>query len=207
MKHKHYIDSHKGITGLVVLGLIAVYDEWSNTLAWIYLATHGTYGVLWILKSRFFPDKSWEREVSVATGLATWFGLSLYFVTPWLIVSGNANDVEPWFVGLCIAIYALGVFFHFASDMQKHISMQLRPGVLITEGLWGIVRNPNYFGEFCIYLGFSLLALHWAPLVVLALFVAAVWVPNMRRKDKSLSRYPEFAAYAARTKLFIPYVW
>jgi hypothetical protein len=32
-------------------------------------------------------------------------------------------------------------------------------------------------------------------------------VPNMRRKDRSLSRYPEFAPYAARTKLLIPYVW
>jgi hypothetical protein len=37
--------------------------------------------------------------------------------------------------------------------------------------------------------------------------MAIVWIPNMRRKDKSLSRYPEFGAYAARTKLFIPYVW
>jgi protein-S-isoprenylcysteine O-methyltransferase Ste14 len=99
------------------------------------------------------------------------------------------------------------VFLHFVSDMQKHLSLELRPGTLITEGLWGIVRNPNYLGELLIYLGFGLLALHWAPLLVIVLFVAAVWVPNMKRKDRSLSRYPEFAAYEARTKLWIPYVW
>jgi hypothetical protein len=29
-------------------------------------------------------------------------------------------------------------------------------------------------------------------------------LPNMRRKDRSLARYPTFAAYRARTKLFIP---
>lgn len=168
---------------------------------------HGTYGVLWLLKSRLFPDSSWEREVSLATGLGTWVLLSLYLLPAWLIVSGNAGDPEPWFIGLCVALYAVGVFLHFVSDMQKHLSLKWRPGTLITEGLWGIVRNPNYLGELCIYLGFSMLAFHWAPLAVIAFVVAAVWYPNMRRKDASLSRYPDFADYRARTKLWIPYVW
>ena len=207
MKHKFYIDTHKGVTGLFVFALIAAYGDWDNTLAWIYLALHGTYGLLWIAKSHYFGDRQWERQVSLAYGLYTWFGLSLYWIAPWLIVSGNANDVEPWFVGLCIAMYSAGVFLHFVSDMQKHMSLELRPGTLITEGLWGLCRNPNYLGELLIYLGFSLLALHWAPLLAIVFFLATVWIPNMRRKDKSLSRYPEFAPYAARTKMFIPYVW
>ena len=207
MKHKFYIDTHKGLTGPAILALIAAYGEWENALAWIYLGMHGTYGALWVTKSRLFPDPSWEREVSFVYGLATWFGLTLYLIPAWLIVSGNGGDPEPWFVGFCVALYSLGVFLHFVSDMQKHLSLQLRPGVLITEGLWGIVRNPNYLGELCIYLGFSLLAFHWAPIAVIALMLAAVWIPNMRRKDRSLSRYPEFAAYRERTKLLIPYVW
>jgi protein-S-isoprenylcysteine O-methyltransferase Ste14 len=168
---------------------------------------HGTYGMLWVMKSRLFPDRQWEQPASLAYGLYIWFGLTLYWITPWLIVSGNANEVEPWFVGLCVVIFTLGVFLHFVSDMQKHMSLELRPGTLITEGLWGIVRNPNYLGELLIYLGFGLLALHWAPLLVIAIAVVLVWLPNMRRKDRSLSRYPEFAAYKARTKMWIPYVW
>jgi protein-S-isoprenylcysteine O-methyltransferase Ste14 len=88
--------------------------------------------------------------------------------------------------------------------MQKHVSLRLRPGVLITEGLWGISRNPNYLGELCIYLSFALLALHWAPVLFLGLVIAGVWIPNMRRKDASLSRYPEFTEYKRRTKLLIP---
>jgi steroid 5-alpha reductase family enzyme len=178
-----------------------------NTVAWIYLALAGTYGALWLMKDHFFRDAGWERPVSAWVGLGTFLGLALYWVTPWLIVSGNANPVDPWFIGLCITIFTFGVFFHFVSDMQKHMSLELRPGSLITEGLWGIVRNPNYFGEFLIYAGFSLLAASWIPFVVLAGWLATIWIPNMRRKDASLSRYPEFAAYQARTKLFIPYVW
>jgi protein-S-isoprenylcysteine O-methyltransferase Ste14 len=61
-------------------------------------------------------------------------------------------------------------------------------------------------GELLIYLSFALLAMHWLPLVILAAFVAVVWVPNMRRKDHSLARYPDYAAYRARSKWLIPWV-
>ena len=206
LPHKYYIDSHKGLTGPFVLGLIAYYHAWDNLLAWIYLALHGTYGVLWALKSRYFGDKNWERPVGLGVALYTWGGLSLYWITPWLIVSHRNHPIAPWMVGLCIAMYSFGVFLHFASDMQKHMSIAYRRGTLLTDGLWSLSRNPNYLGELFIYLGFSLLAMHWIPLAALGAFVVTVWIPNMRRKDRSLSRYPEFAAYKAQTKLLIPYV-
>ncbi len=207
LKHKYYIDSHKALTGPYVLALIAAYHQWDNLVAWIYLALHGTYGVLWLLKSIYFGDKNWERPVRFfGMGLITWLALSLYWVTPWLIVSGRNHPIQPWMIAVCVSMFGFGVFFHFASDMQKHMSLAYRRGTLLTEGLWSRSRNPNYFGELLIYLGFSLLAMHWLPLVALALFVVTTWVPNMRRKDRSLSRYPEFAEYKAHTKLIIPYV-
>jgi hypothetical protein len=46
----------------------------------VYLALHGTYGLLWILKSRTFPDKQWEQPVPWSLGLATWALLTLYWV-------------------------------------------------------------------------------------------------------------------------------
>jgi protein-S-isoprenylcysteine O-methyltransferase Ste14 len=207
LKHRFWIDTHKGATGPIIALLITLYGEWSNTVALVYLGLHGTYGILWILKSRFFPDKSWERPVSLAYGLWTWFGLSLYLIAPWLIVSGNAGDADPWLIGLCVAIFGFGVMLHFASDMQKHIWLQLNRGKLLTEGLWGVVRNPNYLGELLIYGAFALLALHWAPALVLVFALATIWVPNMIRKDHSLSRHRGFDAYQKRTKLLIPYVW
>lgn len=204
---RHYIDTHKALVIPVTLLLIAAYDAWSTPLVWIYLALHGTYTVCWLMKSRLFPDRSWERYVPARWGLAVFFGLNLYLLIPWLIVSGNAGTPEPWFVGLCLALTAFGIFWVFTSDMQKTTSLQLQPGVLITDGLWGIVRNPNYFGELLIYLGFVLLPLHLVPPLILLFIVATEWLPRMRRKDRSLSRYGEFAAYERRTKLFIPYVW
>lgn len=206
MKQKHFIDSHKALTGPFVLLLIALYGQWHNPTAWAYLALHGTYGLLWNLKSRFFPDKQWEQPADWRFGLIAWGGLSVYWVAPWLLM-WRGVQAPAWYLGGCIALYAVGVFLHFASDMQKHMWLKLRPGELLTEGLWARVRNPNYFGELLIYLGFGLLAMHWLPVLLLALFVAVYWLPNMRRKDRSLARYPGFAAYRARSKLFIPWVF
>lgn len=207
LRARHYIDTHKALVIPVALALTAAYDEWSNGLLWIYVGLHGTYTICWLMKSRFFPDPAWEEFVPAAQGAALFATLALFYTVPWLIVSGNAGTPEAWYVGMCVAMTAFGIFWHFTSDMQKTMNLQLRPGVLITDGLWGIVRNPNYFGELLIYLGFTLLAAHWAPPLVLIVLVAAIWIPRMKAKDRSLSRYPEFAAYRQRTKLFIPYVW
>ena len=202
MKQKHFIDSHKGATLVAVLGLMAYYDQWENRTLWLYLATHGLYGLLWIHKSISFGDKQWEQPTGIGYGLVIWVGLSLYWIAPWLIAS-RGFEAPPWVMGLAVGMFGLGVFYHFASDMQKHTQLALKRG-LITTGLWSRTRNPNYFGEFLIYAGFSALAVHWAPFAALAIFISAVWVPNMLRKDKSISRYPEFAEYKKRTGLFFP---
>lgn len=206
MRQKHFIDSHKAATGFFVLLLIALYGQWDNPTAWAYLALHGAYGALWAFKSRVFPDKQWERPASLGYGLVIWGGLSLYWLAPWLLMAREIH-APAWYLGGCVALYTLGVFLHFAADMQKHTFLRLRPGELMTDGLWSHVRNPNYLGELLIYLGFGLLAMHWTPLVIVLLFVLFVWLPNMRRKDRSLARYPEFAAYKSRSKILIPFVF
>lgn len=202
-KHKFYIDTHKGSNALAVLALIACYDAWHNETAWVYLAMHGTYGLLWIWKSLRFPDKQWEAEVDLSYGVMTWLMLTLYWVGPWIIVRDDLH-AAPWLLALCVGMWGVGVFLHFASDMQKHMHLKHAPGTLLTDGLWARTRNPNYLGELLIYASFCLVSRHWAPMLVLGVMVFGVWIPNMLRKDRSLGRYPEFAAWKARTSLLIP---
>ena len=52
MKQKHYIDSHKGATFIYILSLMYIYQNTFNINLYIYLALHGSYGILWILKSK-----------------------------------------------------------------------------------------------------------------------------------------------------------
>lgn len=204
MKKRHLIDPMKGMTFGVVLVMMAIYNQWQNPTAWVYLALHGTYGILWVLKSRMFPDRQWEEPSSFGFSAIIVGGLCAYWLAPWLLTSRGV-EAPPWYLGLCISLFAFGVFFHFASDMQKHTALKLQPG-LITDGFWSLSRSPNYFGELLIYLGAGLLAMHWAPLAVIVGFVTLYWYPNMRRKDRSLARYPGFAEWKRHTKLFIPFI-
>ena len=212
LKEKHFIDIHKGITGIFMLLLMYIYGTWDSVTSWVYLAIHGTYGILWIAKSILFPDATWERETSIWYGLYIWFGLTLYWASGWIINSGYFNDGIPqdapmWIIGLSISMFGIGVFLHFSSDMYKHTMLSQRPGKLIDSGIMSSCRNINYFGELIIYLSFAILSMHWLPFVVLALMIAIVWAPNMIKKDRSLSRYPEFGKYKEKSKFFIPYIY
>ena len=212
MKYKFYIDTHKGATFFYILSLIYYYNAFDNILAMVYLALHGSYGFFWVLKSRIFPDKTWEQHTSVWYGLYMWFGLTLYWASAWIINSGFFNGglpvaAPPWLTGLCTAMFGFGVFFHFSADMYKHTQLELKPRELIAGGIMSSCRNINYFGELLIYLSFALLTLHWLPLVFLAMMMIIVWFPNMFRKDKSLARYPGFYEYQKNSSLFIPYLY
>lgn len=206
MKKKHFIDTNKAVTALVVLALIAWYDQWENPTAWVYLALHGSYGVMWVLKSRIFPDKLWEVRTSLAYGLVIWASLSLYWVAAWLLTSRGVQ-APGWYLAICVSTYAFGVLFHFGADMQKFTALKLKPEHLITDGMFRYVRNINYLGELLIYLGFGLLPMHWLPVAILLVWIAVIWLPNMRRKDRSLMRYPDFADYERKTSQFIPFLF
>jgi steroid 5-alpha reductase family enzyme len=188
MKQKFFIDTHKGATALFVLLLMAIFNQWQNPTAWIYLALHGTYGILWVMKSRIFPDGQWEQPCSLGYGLVIWGSLSLYWVTPIMIMIYGVR-APVWYLALCASIFIFGVFFHFATDMQKHTALKLKPDTLISDGMFG------------------LLAMHWLPLLILLMWIVFFWLPNMRKKDHVLSRYPGFENYKAKTRRFIPFIY
>ncbi|MGL5872126.1 MAG: methyltransferase family protein [Xenococcaceae cyanobacterium] len=201
MKIKHAINIHKFLTFLVIFGLMAAYNNYSIA-AWIYLALHGTYGIMWLIKDRIYPDKQWEQEMPSATVVVTFLLLGLYWVAPFLLISSGIEVASP-IVAAAVSINLFGVLLHYTSDAQKHFTLKYKPG-LITEGFFARCRNTNYLGEILIYLSFALLAQHWLPFVILGGFVATVFVPNMLKKDKSLSRYPEFEEYKMNSGLLIP---
>lgn len=212
MKQKHFIDFHKGINSIFILLLMYYFDSWNNIVAWIYLALHGTYGYLWILKSKIFPDRQWESKTTIRYGLFIWLGLSLYWISPYIIISGNSIlpfsiPMYPIYIFFCLTIYIFGVFLHFTSDIQKYTQLKYNPSNLIDNGMFKSLRNTNYLGELLIYLGFSLLALDWTPIIALMIFIIFIWIPNMYKKDTSLSKYSDFKKYKSKTKRFIPFLW
>ena len=201
MKVKHTINLHKGTTFIFILGLMFAYQNFSLG-PWVYLALHGSYGILWLLKDRIFPDKKWEQEFSGMINLISFGLISLYWIAPYILIS---QKVDPPFslVSAAITINIFGIFLHFVSDAQKFYTLKYRPG-LIDEGFFARCRNTNYLGEILIYLAFAMLTMHWLPFLILGGMVAAIFIPNMVKKDQSLSRYPGFDEYKAQSGLLFP---
>ncbi|MBF2004750.1 methyltransferase family protein [Chlorogloeopsis fritschii PCC 9212] len=201
MKAKHAINLSKGLTFFFILGLMLVYQNFTLG-AWVYLALHSTYGFLWLLKDSLFPDKKWEQEVSILQGIFIFTLVNLYWIAPFILISSGNIPPLP-LVAAAISLNIFGVFLHFASDAQKYYTLKYQPG-LITEGLFARCRNTNYLGEIFIYTAFAMLTQHWLPFAILGVFISTVFIPNMLKKDKSLSRYPDFDEYKKRSGLLFP---
>ncbi len=201
MKIKHPINLHKFLTFAFILSLMVIYQNFT-VAPWIYLALHGTYGIMWLIKDSLYPDQQWESEISLTMGIFTFILLGLYWVAPFILISGGVELSAP-LMAAAIATNLLGILLHYGSDAQKYFTLKYQPG-LITEGFFSRSRNPNYLGEILLYFSFAILSQHWLPLVILGLFSALIFVPNMLKKDKSLARYQEFAAYKERSGLLLP---
>ena len=201
MKVKYAINLSKGLTSFFILLLMFVYQNFTLG-AWVYLALHGTYGFLWLLKDRIFPDKQWEQQVSIPQGIFGFILVSLYWIAPFILISSGTVPPLP-LVAVAISLNIFGVFLHFASDAQKYYTLKYQKG-LITEGFFARCRNTNYLGEIFIYTAFAMLTQHWLPFLILGGFISIIFIPNMLKKDKSLSRYSEFDEYKNRSGLLFP---
>jgi protein-S-isoprenylcysteine O-methyltransferase Ste14 len=201
MKLKYPINLHKGITFLVVIILMNVYNNYSIA-GYLYLALHGSYGLMWLLKDQLYPDKQWEQSVSIPYAIFVFVVLALYWIAPFVLISQHRTPATE-IMALAVAMNAVGVMLHFASDAQKYFTLKYNPG-LITEGFFARSRNINYLGEAMIYISFGLLSASWLGMIGIGAFFFGAFVPNMLKKDKSLARYPAFTDYKKRTWLFLP---
>ena len=203
------INFQKGGT-FFFLGLLIWHYHNTSPAAWLYLALHGTYGLVWLLKDLAFPDPSWQKRVTILGGLMAFSTvLGPYWLFGWLLISGTAQPVYPlpagaWFC-LCVSLCLFGSALMIAADAQKYFTLRVQKG-LITDGVHRYIRHPNYLGEMLIYGSFALLVWHWLPPLVLAWVWLLVFAPNMILKEASLSRYPGWADYRRRSWWLLPFV-
>ena len=191
-------------------GFLIWYYQNTSTAAWIYLALHGGYGLVWLIKDLTFPDPNWQIKITIGAGINAFAAvLGLYWVFGWLLISRSSQPVYPlpeavWFA-LCISLCLLGSVIMIAADAQKFYTLRLQRG-LITDGMHRWVRHPNYLGEMMIYGSFAMLVWHWFPVLVLAWVWLGLFVVNMVMKEASMSRYPDWAAYKKRSWWLVPFL-
>lgn len=182
----------------------------TSTAAWIYLAMHGSYGLVWIIKDVAFPDPNWQKRVTLPAACMMFLAvLGPYWLFGWLLIAGISQPDYPlpegvWYC-LCISLCIIGSVIMIAADAQKYFTLRVRRG-LITDGMHRFVRHPNYLGEMMIYGSFAMMVWHWLPVLVLAWVWVGVFAVNMHMKEASMSRYPEWADYKKRTWWLVPFV-
>ena len=110
-----------------------------------------------------------------------------------------------------VLLWIVGFVFETVGDLQlaRFKSDPANRGKVLDSGLWALTRHPNYFGDFCVWWGFYLVALSaggwWTVVspVLMSLLLLRVSGVAMLEKDIG-QRRPAYADYVRRTNAFFP---
>lgn len=127
-KMRHVVNLFKGATFPFVVLLMVIFKNYSLGM-YLYLALHGSYGIIWILKDAFFPDKSFDNKATFGSLAVVTFLLIMYWMMPVFIASGiaiqNPSNIR---VATAVFIYAIGAVLMIGSDGQKNFMLKYRKG-------------------------------------------------------------------------------
>lgn len=131
-------------------------------------------------------------------------------LTP-LAVFTTVNNITPgWLTGIGILVYAIGLAFETAGDLQlfRFKEQKRNKSKLMTTGLWAHTRHPNYFGEALVWLGIGLVALPaagwWAAVAPVIVFILVRFISGVPKAEEHYRGRKDFAAYQKRTNTFFP---
>lgn len=212
---------------IVQLGVVSLLLETLSARAALLLVLVGLWSlrmgvVLGARRIREGHEDPRYQSLRQAWGEGFWWkSLFIVFllqaVLQWVIVlgpiAGAAAPPQPlgWICWTGAVIAASGLILEATADHQLDRFRRAAPsGSLMTTGLRGIVRHPNYLGEIIFWCGIALISVEggaWIGLIspiLMAIFLTSVsGVPFL---DERLSATrPDYAAYKARVPAFIPW--
>ncbi len=128
-----------------------------------------------------------------------------------LLAAANSTTSLGLLDGAGLLLWLLGFIFEAGGDYQLYAfkSDPANKGKVMDQGLWRYTRHPNYFGDFCIWWGFYLIALSaggwWSIPAPLLMSVLLLRVSGVTMLEKDIAeRRPQYRDYMARTNTFFP---
>jgi steroid 5-alpha reductase family enzyme len=110
-----------------------------------------------------------------------------------------------------VALWAVGFFFESVGDLQlaRFKANPDNKGRVLDSGLWRYTRHPNYFGNFCMWWGWYLLAVSaggaWSIYGPLFMSFLLLKVSGVALLEKDIGeRRPAYARYIRQTNAFFP---
>ena len=161
--------------------------------------------------------KNNEKKMPVFVLAAIWITVAVLYtmqVSPMLFrVVNNSGDVVVPIIGFVISIF--GLVLETIADNQKSEQKKVRPDMVATQGLYKIVRCPNYLGEITFWTGVFISGItayktfgQW--LVAILAYVCIVYIMfngAQRLEKRQMARYgnnEEYNEYADKTPIIIP---
>lgn len=158
-----------------------------------------------------------EKTMPIFVKAFIWLWVSVLYVAQTCPVfyrqyNGATDTLLPW---IDVAISAVALIIETLADSQKSAQKAKNPDMVATEGLYKMVRCPNYFGEILFWTGVlvgGLTALEsWGQwLMAVLAYIAIVYIMfngAQRLEKRQMARYgdkPEYNEYADKTPIIIP---
>lgn len=158
-------------------------------------------------------------DMKMIAKFSIWISCALLYVCQvspvfFRLQNGGAVDTVS-IVGACIM--AAGIFLESAADLQKSKAKAKNPNRFCDNGLYKIVRCPNYLGEILFWTGVLVSSLNiltgaWQWVAALIGYICIVYIMfgGARRLELRQNRNygddPEYQAYVKKTPILLPLV-
>lgn len=155
---------------------------------------------------RLFRWRSWTFVLPAAIMLLFWNDYDYP-------VAGRAGS--GLFELFCLLVAAAGIAVrvmtigHIADGTSGRNTTSHKAAAINTTGLYSIMRNPLYLGNYLIFLGMSLLSQSWEVLAINTLLFAAAYVPIILAEEHFLLQKFGLAyqGYVSHVPRFLPRLW
>ena len=172
LKSEKYYDLFGGLTFVssILLMLFLKFRIASDlNIREIILAS---YALLWTIRLSFFLFQRVKRvgrdvrfdnlKFSLSKFLLAWMTQGLWVficLLPILVVFSSPANNDVMYLTLGSLLYFFGLLIEIIADYQKTIHNKLndKKRKFISSGLWSKSRHPNYFGEFLIWTGITII--------------------------------------------------
>jgi len=145
-----------------------------------------------------------HNPVAVVAAMAGSFVLFSLILIPSSARSENLGVLAA--SNVCLAL-GMGQAIYSVAYLRHRFSIVPEARGLVTSGPYRLVRHPIYLGEIVAGMGLVLPTVLGPPAVVFLVFLTAEIVRTYYEERVLRRTYPEYAAYAARTRRLIPFVY
>ncbi|MDQ1345785.1 MAG: hypothetical protein QG586_1316, partial [Pseudomonadota bacterium] len=128
-----------------------------------------------------------------------------------LLAAIHSDAPLGWLDIAGVALWVVGLVFEAGGDWQlaRFKADPGNRGRVLDTGFWRYTRHPNYFGDFCVWWGFFLIALAaggaWSIVGPVLMSVLLLKVSGVALLEKDIGeRRPAYRDYVRRTNAFFP---